>query len=187
MKLNLSRKILAIALVGMTFMMLAVPVFAEQPPECFDGDGNQVQAEINLNCQRARILDPQSSAAQTCELFLCPGREFATTETIDVSIFFVNIRLNSETAIGQALFIIFNVILGIVVLATVLFGIYGSYKRAVASGPDDIAESQKIITNAIIGFLMVGLTLVIIQVFASFIGVGSIFELVDFGPALPNT
>lgn len=141
--------------------------------------------KVDLVCQQRRLIDPGD---ESCTLMYCAddgGKP--TTETPDalnLNFFGVTIRLNSDQALASLLYLIFSFILAIVLIATVVIGIIAAVNRARAEKDEDISKAQKTMTNAIIGFVIFGVSLVIVQIVATVIGVGSIFDMVKFPSGL---
>lgn len=141
--------------------------------------------KINLNCQRQKFLDPNTQ----CTLFYCADNGEVPTDvesTIRVNLFGVYIRLNNERAFSQMIFLIFNLVLGVIAITIMAMGLLGVVRRARAESPDDISAASKIMTNALVGFVLIVLSLLFAQLVGSFLGVGNISELVDFSPLFSN-
>lgn len=139
---------------------------------------------VDFACQRRKILDP----ADSCEEVYCAGTRppSYSGEIINLNVFGVRISLTSERAIAQIVFLGFSAFLGIVALTITAIGVYASFKRANAESDDDIQYSTRIIRNAVIGLIIIVLSLVIVQFVASILGLGSITELADFNNLLPG-
>jgi len=141
--------------------------------------------KVDLVCQQRRLIDPSDTS---CTLMYCAdGGNKPTTETPDVlnlNFFGVTIRLNSDQALASVLYLIFSFILAIALIATVFLGVLAAVNRARAEKDEDIAKAQKTMTNAITGFVLFGVSLVIVQIVATVIGVGSIFDMVKFPSGL---
>jgi len=140
--------------------------------------------KVDLVCQQRRLIDPDDP----CTLMYCAddgGKP--TTETPDalnLNFFGVTIRLNSDQALASVLYLIFSFILAIALIATVFLGVMAAVNRARAEKDEDISKAQKTMTNAITGFILFGVSLVIVQIVATVIGVGSIFDMVKFPSGL---
>ncbi len=107
----------------------------------------------------------------------CSIVEEDLTNLINVNFFGIELRFDSDRAIQQILLVAFTGFLGIAALVAVFVGIIAAIQRATADSEDKIATSTKSIQNAVIGFVIIILSLVIAQVVASVIGVGSIFNI----------
>lgn len=178
------KKVLILTIVMLLTGAFAVPSRVEaQVCSTCEGD---VEPQVNFTCQRAKLFDPDSSYAQSCDLCICPGDapndDPGDATTIDLNIFGINFRLNSTKAVSQLIYLGFLFFLGVIALATIGLGIYGAVKRSQSEDEDNIAQSQKIITNAIIGFVLVIVGILGAQLVATFFGVGSLNEIVDLNP-----
>lgn len=135
--------------------------------------------KVDLTCQRKRLVDPTDS----CTLLYCGDSQAKPpelgSETVSFNFFGVTIRMNSSRQLETILYVIFTLFLGVVAIGTVAYGIYGAFKRAGAQSADDVASAVKIMQNALVGFLIAGLALLIAQLVASFIGVGSLTQVFD--------
>lgn len=172
-------------LVAVGMLGVFSPVQASRDTACTETCGDGKAAQVNFTCQRARLFEPDSSFARTCELCYCggsvPGTD-PTGEILNLNIFGITLKLNSAFALSQVIYLGFTFFFGVIALAAVGLGIYGAVKRAQAEGEDDIATAQKIITNAIIGLVMVVVSILIAQLLAALLGVGTLNEIVDFSP-----
>lgn len=180
--------ILTLVLFGGLF--LPVNIAAGRQEQVCSRCGDDSEPEVNLTCQRARIFDPQSSYANSCDLCICPGdnpdNNPGDSTTVDLNIFGINFRLNSAHAVSQLIYLGFMFFFGVIAIATVGLGVYGAVKRSQSEDEDNIATSQKIITNAIIGFILVIVGILGAQLVASFLGVGTINEIVDLNGIFGN-
>lgn len=132
------------------------------------------EPRIDFECQRRKILDPKAG----CDVCLCTGESNASTgDAFDLNFFGIKLRLRSDAALAQILYLGFSVFLGVVAFVVVGLGIYGSVKRSRSETDDDIAAAQKIITNAVVGFIIIVISLLVVQLVASFLGLGSINEI----------
>lgn len=160
-------------------VLMPVKVSAQVCNQC-PGD---VEPEVNFTCQRAKIIDPDSSYAKSCDLCICPGdnpdNNPGDAETINLNIFGINFRLNSTKAVSQLIYLGFLFFLGVIALATIALGIYGAVKRSQSEDEENIAAAQKIITNAVVGFALVIIGILGAQLVATFLGVGTLNEIVD--------
>lgn len=157
---------------GLLILPTFAPVAADQDvcQKCADGS----TPRIDFECQRRKILDPNAA----CSVCLCTGDSNSSTgDAFDLNFFGIKLRLRSDAALGQLFYLGFSAFLGVVAFVVVGLGLYGAVKRSRAETEDDIAAAQKIITNAVVGFIMIILSLLIVQLVASFLGLGSINEI----------
>lgn len=135
-------------------------------------------AEIDFACQRKRLVNP----SDLCCLYVCPGNQSVGQgdEIIDVNIFGINIRARDGALLQTLLFVGFNSFLGVVAIVLTFLGIGAAINRANAQSDDDIAKASKTITNAFVGLVMIVLSFVAAQLLASFLGLGSLNDMVDF-------
>lgn len=165
--------VLTLTILFSGMMLFALPVSTRAQDVCTKcPDGSD--PKIDFECQRQKILNPKAS----CDVCLCAGESNpSSAEAFDLNFFGINLRLRSDAALAQILYLGFSVFLGIVAFVVVGLGIYGAVKRSNAETDDDIAAAQKIITNAVIGFIMIVVSLLVVQLVASFLGLGSINEI----------
>ncbi len=136
--------------------------------------------KIDLVCQRNRLLDPNSK----CTLLYC-GDNGGTSSTpgnqsLNVNFFGVTIKVETDKQVATLIYVLFSFFLGAVAIAVTVLGVYGAYLRSKAESADDIAKSTKLLTNVIIGLILIVVSLVIAQLVASFLGIQSLDKLVDF-------
>ncbi len=147
------------------------PVYAQNDTdyECPEGCSDY---RVDFACQRAKLVDPKVD----CEVCVCAGDINIRIKTLDIpiNIFNVAIRLDSDKAVGQLIFLVMSMFLGVVALATAGLGIFAAVKRAQAETDDDVAQAQKTMTNALVGFVLVVISILIAQLVASYLGVGSL-------------
>jgi len=123
----------------------------------------------------------------TCDPFVC-NTPTATepTSAFNLNIFGINIRLNSEQAVQQIIVLSFSLFLGAVALAGVFIGLIAAAKRSNTTDPKEIANLTLTMRNAIVGVVLVALSIAFVQIVASFIGVGNIFNMVNFSNFIPD-
>jgi hypothetical protein len=179
------RNRLLVLIIGAILAALTVfpaPVAAQCATDCQD-------CRIDFRCQQNKLIDPRYA----CEVYYCqdgrptenpptPGRE----QILRVNIFGIGLRLNSEKAVQQMISLGFSVFLGVVAIVAVINGVIAAFKRSTANKAEDAQKLMKSMQNSIVGFLIVGLSLLIVQLVASALGLGSVFSIVDFGNFLPE-
>ncbi len=170
-----------------TIFSLIVSFIAVAPAvaaSCSDtGCSGCTSAKIDLGCQRARLFTPQSTTAKNCTLYFCAdGGVTAPNSGSDLSfnVFGVSIRINTDAGIYALLFLAFNLFLGIVATALVIIGVRAAIKRARADSDDEVASAGKTLQNSVIGLGIIILSLLIVQIVANLVGVGSVADLVNF-------
>lgn len=149
------------------------------PTDCKD------TCEVDISCQNRLIFDKNVD----CSPFRCPGKgdeENLNFEGIDLNLFGINIRFNSERAIQQVIVLGFSIFLGIVALAAVMIGVIAAIKRADTTDAGEIAKLNKTMSNAIAGLVIVVVSIAIVQIVASLIGVGNIFSSITFNNLIPD-
>lgn len=172
------KSLVSISFVVMFLLAGAVNPVGAQCESCPDGS----PAQIDFNCQRAKLFDPTSSYARSCTLCACGSigpSDPGDAKMINLNLFGINLRLDSGYAFGQLIYLGFTFFFGVIALAAVGLGIFGAVKRAQAENEDDIATSQKIITNAIIGLVTTVIGVLAAQLVAVFLGVPTINEIFD--------
>lgn len=140
---------------------------------------------IDLDCQRRRVLNPDAS----CTLLYCSGDnvpgagpEFTDAFEFNIFNFFnVKIRVNSAQTVASLLYIGAMGFLGFCAIAAVGLGVYGAYRRS-SPKDEDIAASAKILTNVLVGLILIVMSLVFSQLVASLLGLGSLTQMVDISP-----
>jgi hypothetical protein len=144
-----------------------------QCPGCKD-------TKVDFTCQRERLLNPSAN----CKLVYCADSTNTPptqqTRTVNVNFFGVNMSIDEDKQVATFIYIIFSFFFGFVALALTLLGVYGAFLRSKAESPDDEAKAAKLLTNAIVGLILIVLSLVIAQLIASALGIGSLDKLVDF-------
>lgn len=178
------KKILIIAvLISISASLTALIVPSRVSAQVCTTCGGGAEPQVNFTCQRAKIFDPDSAYAKGCDLCICPGEkpdnDTKDATTVDLNIFGINFRLNSTRAVSQFIYLLFMFFMGVIAIATVVYGIYGAVKRSQSEDEENIAASQKIITNAIVGFILVIVGILGAQLVANFLGVGTLNEIVD--------
>lgn len=172
--------LVTISLFIATVFVAPVSVGAQVCTKTCSGDA---KPQLDYQCQRAKIFNPDTAYAKDCSICLCPGDSQAPStgykSLIDVNVFGTGIRVNSPESIGQLLYLLFSMFLGIVALAAVILGVYAGFNWSRAETDDDIAKAKKVMVNAIIGFVLVVIGFLFAQLLASFLGVGSLDQLVQ--------
>jgi hypothetical protein len=140
--------------------------------------------KLDLGCQRERLFSPTSNVARSCKLYFCAdGGTTAPTQSssdIKLNLFGVQVRINTDAGIYALLALGFSMFLGIVAIALVVIGLRAAIRRARAESDDEMAAAAKTMQNSAVGFGIIILSLVIVQIVANLVGVGSIVNLVSF-------
>jgi hypothetical protein len=133
---------------------------------------------IDFACQREKLLTPTAS----CGIYICVGdREFGTpSEALDLNFFGVRINAKDDNLLQTMIFVGFNVFLGAVVMVVALYGVRGAFLRARAESDEDLMKANKVMTNAVFGIGIIAVSFILAQLIASFLGLGSINEIVSF-------
>lgn len=201
MKKALLHKIIIAVLFVFPMFLIATPVSAQTyyDKACCD------QPIVNPRCVSLQLSGDVSSSCEElyCEVdqyncgargripsILVDGDPCASVESdlldvINVNFFGISLRFDNDRAIQQLLLIGFTGFLAVAALAAIFIGIGAAIQRAVADTEDKIASTTKSIQNAMIGFVLIILSIVIAQVVATVIGVGSIFNITA-GNILPE-
>jgi hypothetical protein len=168
-------------ILGFTFLSLTMLASSVQAngdditdyPACAEGE-----LKLDLGCQRERLFDHSSN----CPLYYCEGQGPSNSgqETIQLNFFGVRINLSSGSALQQLAFVIISLFLGVVAIFLSFIGIYAAVKRSQAEKDEDLQKANKMLTNALAGLAIMAVSLVIAQLTASFLGVGSLAQIVDF-------
>lgn len=181
------KKILLLVLFA-SVATLALPTLAlastneyQEIPGCSD-------TQINYSCQRRKLLDPSTN----CELVYCadnggrpPGSD-TQNEPVRLNFFGIRIRLNSEKAIQQLIYLAFSVFLGLAALVAVITGVIAGVRRANAESDGDIQKQVKTMQNAIVGLVIIGISILFVQLVGGLLGLGSVADLASFGNLLPD-
>jgi hypothetical protein len=190
MRFKLNLKLVVIALIGLSFLSafgLTNSVLGadrcETPSGCTCSGNNTV--ELDFSCNQRRLLSPNFD----CSLFKCSnlldfsqtfeGDENQTIKNL-VNIFGVRINARGGKVLQTLIFVGFSLFLSVVSLALMFYGLWASYLRARADSDADVEKASKMIRNAAVGLGLIALSLVFAQLTASFLGLGSINEMVDF-------
>lgn len=140
---------------------------------------------FNYECQRRRFIDPN----ETCDLFcqdinpLNPGDNAA--DFFQLNVFGVTLRFDSDTGVAQIIAIGFSLFLGVMALVAAAIGVMASVKRANAESDADVQAATKTMRNAIMGVVIAGMSLLIVQLVAGLFGL-SVFDLANFNNLLPG-
>jgi len=178
-------KLFLIIVVFSSLIMLPQAAFASG---CTDFRCNGCEnPKVDLVCQRKRLLDPNAN----CTLLYC-GDNTTTSPTqsskvVDVNFFGINMHVEEDKQVATFIFVLFSFFFGFVALALTLLGIYGAFLRSRAESADDEAKASKLLTNAVVGLILIVLSLVIAQLIASALGIGSLDKLVDFSGVFSNS
>jgi hypothetical protein len=136
----------------------------------------------DLNCQLEKFTDPQSNCCPNkCVTADGSSNTGAQNPDLfwDIDVFGTVMRINPDST-PVFINILFTTVLGLVSLYAIIRGIYVTgVKRTMATTPDEIAEVNKELTNLIIGAALCWGFIILIQVVANFLGVGSLSSL-DF-------
>lgn len=153
-----------------------INIFGSPPPNCIPQ-----YCEKNERACGSNDVIPDSSINPNSG-----GAQEDIENLIQVNIYGINLRLNSDRAITQIIFLGFSIFLAIAALAAAFIGVKAAIDRADSENEDKIKGASKSIQNAMVGFALIVLSLVIVQLVAAVIGVGSIFQLVTVNTILPN-
>lgn len=179
----LAAKIVLLAVFLVSVIPAATPAFAQSrsscPSQCPDS------CTIDISCQNAKLFNSSAN----CDLFQCIGNSGTNSSAPSgpsLNLFGIGIRLDSERAIQQILVLSFSLLLGGVALAGMLIGVVAAIKRADTTDAGEIAKLNKTMANAIVGVVLVVMSIVIVQLVSSAIGIGNIFSLITFDNLLPG-
>lgn len=170
--------LLALITVGLGFTPLTVS--AQTDAQCQQAIQGCSDVQIDFKCQRDKLVDPDSPCCVQYCGNVNPNKNNREAEKIDWTLFNVRFSLDSDKAVAQVLFIVFNLFLAVVAMYAVFVGVYASVQRAQADSEEKVAATIKQMRNAIIGLVLIGLSLLIAQLIASLLGLGSVAELTDF-------
>jgi hypothetical protein len=131
--------------------------------------------QIDFGCQREKLINPQAD----CQVTYC-GDAPSTSTSIDFQVFNVRFQLSGSQGIAQLIYLAFMGFLGVVALAVTVLGVYAAFRRAQADSEEAVASANKTMRNAIVGLIIIGASLLIVQIVASVLGVGNIFEIATF-------
>ena len=156
-------------------------------PTCSSATGANCcdNPKIDLTCQRNRLVDPSTD----CHLLYCAddapagGVGCLTKDKLNVNFFGVDFHYDTDKGVASLIYVLFTVFLGFVAVAVSLLGVYGAFLRSRASSPDDEAKAAKLLTNAVIGLILIVVAVVIAQLVACALGVESLDQLISFGGA----
>lgn len=166
-------------LVAVNFSLVSAtttPVYASADGLCQKCPGGETP-NFDTACQRRKILDPK----ETCDVCLCPGEQPSQgQELINLNLLGVTLRLKGGYAVVQLLFVGFNLFFGVVAIVATAFGIYAAYQRSNAEKEEDVKKSTKTMINVFAGIAVILTSLVLAQILATFLGVGSLAEIADF-------
>lgn len=173
----------------------AQPSYVSDPNDYADAFHAPVNCPTNfvpdLSCTKAKVLRPNIDCFEN----KCPGAasydtpsSSASGDTFDeLEVFGVKFYVNSAKRFAAILNIGITTFLGVVSMYALMRGVYvGGYKRANTIEADVIASANKEFINLIIGFAISWGFIFILQFFMSFLGYGSINELVLFGDQTNN-
>lgn len=182
MQITLSNPFIKICLGLIVSMFMVTPALA-QPGRTSCPDACTDSCEVDIACQNKLLFDKGAN----CLPFRCPGKGTETPiQVVNLNLFGITIRLNSEKAIQQIIVLAFSVFLGVVALAGVMIGVVAAIQRADTTDAAKIAKLTLTMRNAIVGVILVVMSMVFVQLVASFIGVGNIFSIVTFDNFIPN-
>lgn len=142
-------------------------------PACAEGE-----LKLDLGCQRERLFNKEA----TCNLYYCDGQGASGSDQnlIEVNFFNVRFKLNSAAAIQQIMFVVASLFLGVVAIFLAFIGVYAGVKRSQAEKDEELQKANKMLSNALAGLAIIAVSLVIAQLIAAFLGVGSLTDIVDF-------
>ncbi len=142
----------------------------------------------DINCATKSILDP-SILNHSSPKFCCPnkcvdsnGNDAATATGEDTTfkkfeVFGTTFRVNPNN-VGTIINIIMISILGAISVYVLIRGIYvAGIKRTMAVTDEEIANLNKELTNLVIGFIICWGFIIVIQLVANLLGVGSLSNL----------
>jgi hypothetical protein len=109
-----------------------------------------------------------------------------TEQTFDVNIFDVRLRFDSDKAISQIIFTGFTAFMGIAALIAVVKGVQASITRAMAADEAKVKDANKSLRNSVAGFALIILSLVIAQLVAALLGIGSLTQITNITRILPG-
>lgn len=139
--------------------------------------------KIDFSCQRAQLVNPSSQCCVSyCALTAGTTQTYysADANILNVNFFGINLHFNSANSIAQMVLLGFSIFLAVIALFLLSRAVYASYLRAKADDAADASKAFKLIQNSVVGFVIIAIAIVIVQLVASFAGVGSITEIIDF-------
>lgn len=149
-------------------------------PSCGDADGDGNPDRVpDFNCINRRFIDPSVNCCED----VCEGTSPVSREpTFDeFEIFGAAIRVREDRKIIALINVGVTTFLGIVSLYALGRGIYIAGIKRPDATDDQLTEINRELTNMLIGFAITWGFIIIMQVVSSFLGLGSINELVLFG------
>lgn len=173
-------------LITIALLTTAVP-FAVAPTQAYADCRAGCECITDPVCMRKKIIDPRDP----CEVNYCAGENPNTSSNqpdpvTELNIFGTRIKLNSEVAIQQLIFLAFSLFLGIVALTVAINGLMAGVKRTQTTDAGEIKKLTQTMQNSIVGLVIVVMSLLIAQFVASFLGLGSLTNLVTYGQLIPE-
>lgn len=154
-----------------------------------DTAGKDIPPKVDLVCQRQRLISPCSPEqaardnTKCCTLLYCSGDPVKSqigNKVLNVNFFGVDLRFDEDKQVATLIYVLFSFFLAFVAIALTLLGVYGAFLRSRSATADDAAKASKLLTNAVVGLILIVFALVFAQLIASFLGIGNLDELVDF-------
>ena len=170
--------LLLVAVCGLLLLGRTQTVNAASGCSDYSCGPNCASPKIDLTCQRNRLIDPKT----VCTLLYCADTVpcvSAQKDKVNVNFFGVDFHFDSDKEITSLVYIGFSLFLGVVAVAITGLGVYGAYLRSKAESPDDAAKAAKVLTNALIGLVLIVLAAVIAHLVANALGVQSLDQLIS--------
>lgn len=149
-------------------------------PSCPDSDkdGNPDRVP-DFNCINQRFIDP---GVNCCE-DKCAGDAIEEVEPVfeNLEVFGASFRVREDRKIIALINLGVTTFLGFASLYALGRGVYLAAIKRPDATDDDLSKINKELTNMLIGFAISWGFIIIMQVVASFLGLGSINELILFG------
>ncbi|MCA9387170.1 hypothetical protein KC669_04005 [Candidatus Dojkabacteria bacterium] len=131
----------------------------------------------NFTCINEKIVNPQSD----CCIDKCAGEgesEVPEEYAPLFSFFGATFAVTKDQQIPTLINLAITTALGFASVYALVMGIYqGAYVRSKATDPETIEQTNKVITSLILGFILAWGFIVIMQVVANLIGLGSLQNL----------
>lgn len=176
-------------LILLAVLIFPVSVSAATPSGCPTTCTGGTRLYVDIICQQKRIEKGPDVAS--CCVYYCasspdPARSTPNPDTgIDIDPFKPTIDVSTPQGVATLIATGFQMFLGLVAIYAVVIAVRAAVSMADSTNADAFANGQKSMTAAVIGIVICGIALGILQLIISFFGLGSINDVFSsIGPIL---
>lgn len=151
------------------------------PSDCPDGQ----KAWIDTGCQQNKLLGTQYSSA-CCKYYCAAAPTEASSSSseavkrvLQLDTFESSIDFSTPEGIAALISVALQIFFALVAIISVFLAVRAAIALANSDNPESLEQSKKTMTTAVVGLIICGLALLIVQIVINFLGLSSIDQVFE--------